>query len=417
MAGRVLERGHRTHREPDEVEGPQAERVDEGLEVVDQPVVAESVGRVPAGPAVASRVGEMDEEGAREQRQLGGEVLASDRRRAVEHHHRRTGAQDVVADVEAVGPDRRHLSPPAFPRPLSSADRSMRRYRRRKYRSGETPALRRIASSSASTRPMKRSWSPAENVSTTVHSRVAMAPSRSGRPVAPGCQAAPQKSSRPGPDRGMGEAIGDRLLALAEHVDRVAPIRPDHRGDEAAPIERHHHQRRLERDRAQGVDGDALRLIVREGGHDRDTRGEAAHHLAKAGPLDWLHDRSLRVRGPSGPRAARAKVGGRGGTTDRRRPFRGRPTSRPGGRYNRGDDHASLGSRRARACRFRAAHPGGRRPPRRPADRRRALRVHARRGAPVRDPPDADRGADVRGGAASRSWRWTWRSSIRATPG
>ena len=51
---------------------------------------------------------------------------------------------------------------------------------------------------SVSTRPMNRSWSPAENVSTTVHSRVAIAPSISGRPVSPGCQGAPQNRSRPG---------------------------------------------------------------------------------------------------------------------------------------------------------------------------------------------------------------------------
>ena len=48
---------------------------------------------------------------------------------------------------------------------------------------------------------MNRSWSPAENVSTTVHSSVAIAPSRSGRPVVPGCQAAPQNSLATGLDR------------------------------------------------------------------------------------------------------------------------------------------------------------------------------------------------------------------------
>src|SRR4029078_2975177 len=49
-----------------------------------------------------------------------------------------------------------------------------------------------------STLPMNRWWSPAENVSTVVHSRVAIEPSMSGKPVGPRCQAAPQNSSRPG---------------------------------------------------------------------------------------------------------------------------------------------------------------------------------------------------------------------------
>ena len=113
----VLQRGHRAHREPDEVEGLEPHGVDEGSEVVDQPVVAEPGGRVPAGPAVPASVGNMEPERAREQRDLGREVAAPNRRRAVEEHQRRPGAVDVIGDVEAVGLDRLHpkrlLPPPA----------------------------------------------------------------------------------------------------------------------------------------------------------------------------------------------------------------------------------------------------------------------------------------------------------------
>ena len=228
-------------------------------------LVLEAVRGVPARPAVSARIGQVDEEGPREERDLRGEILATGGRGAVEQDDRRTGPDDVVADVEAVGPDGRHGSGLRLP-----LDGGVRRLRRSggsgagSRGAGPRAAAAAPPSSSASTRPMNRSWSPAEKVSTTVHSRVAIAPSRSGRPVAPGCQAAPQKSSRPGFTAAWAKQSESALLALAEDVDRVSAVVADHRRDEPAPIQRHHDERRLERDRREGVDRDPLRPALGE---------------------------------------------------------------------------------------------------------------------------------------------------------
>ena len=103
-----LERGRRPHREPEQVEGREAERVGERLEVVDQPVVAEAVRGVPAGRRVAARVGQVAGEAPAEQRQLRGEVLAARRARAVEQEEGRAFPVHVVADLEAVRGQARH---------------------------------------------------------------------------------------------------------------------------------------------------------------------------------------------------------------------------------------------------------------------------------------------------------------------
>ena len=78
MPGGEPERGHRPHRVAHQVEGPEAERVGEGFEVVDQPLGAEALGGVPARPAVAARVGEVEPERLRESRDLGAEVSRPD---------------------------------------------------------------------------------------------------------------------------------------------------------------------------------------------------------------------------------------------------------------------------------------------------------------------------------------------------
>ena len=116
-AHRVLKRRHRAHREADEVERLELDPVDEGGEVIDQPVVAEPVGRIPAGPTMAARVRQVEAKGSREERDLGREVAAPDRRRPVQEDEGWAGAVDVIGDVDAIGLDRRHpsrlLPPPA----------------------------------------------------------------------------------------------------------------------------------------------------------------------------------------------------------------------------------------------------------------------------------------------------------------
>ena len=53
------------------------------------------------------------------------------------------------------------------------------------------------------------------------------------------------------------EAVGQRLLVFGQDVDGIAARGTHDRGQEAAPIERDHDQRRIERHRAQRVDRDA----------------------------------------------------------------------------------------------------------------------------------------------------------------
>ena len=55
------------------MERGQPEPVDERLQVVDQPLRLEAVGRVPARPAVAARIGEKQLERLGQGRDLGGE--------------------------------------------------------------------------------------------------------------------------------------------------------------------------------------------------------------------------------------------------------------------------------------------------------------------------------------------------------
>ena len=114
-AHRELERGHRAHRESDEMERRRARarrrtppRRRPGPRS-DQPPAG-----VPACRGVPARVGQVDQERLRESGDLGGEVLAPGRGRTVEHDQRWTGAVDLVADVEAVGVDGRHRRQPSW---------------------------------------------------------------------------------------------------------------------------------------------------------------------------------------------------------------------------------------------------------------------------------------------------------------
>ena len=83
-------------------------------EVVDQPGRLEAVGDIPAGPAVAARVRHEHLERRGHPGQLPTERVRRGRRRAVRDDKRRSGAADLVADVEAVGADGRH-GPPMLP--------------------------------------------------------------------------------------------------------------------------------------------------------------------------------------------------------------------------------------------------------------------------------------------------------------
>ena len=151
---------------------------------------------------------------------------------------------------------------------------------------------------------MNRSWSPAENVSTTVHSRVAIAPSierQAGRARVPG---GPAERVATRFDRRAGEAIGQRLLVLRQDVDGIPAGGPDDRGQEAATIQGDHHQRRVERDRAQGVDRDPERLLAVERADDRDAGHEMAHDPAErvgSDDVDGAHGRSLECARTIGP--------------------------------------------------------------------------------------------------------------------
>ena len=113
-----LQRGHRAHREPEEMERLDPERVDEGHDVVDEHRVGEAVGNVPTGAPVTARIGQVRQERLRKHGQLGGEVSTSGGTAAVEHHEGRPGADLVVADLEAVGSDGGHRADDASARGL-----------------------------------------------------------------------------------------------------------------------------------------------------------------------------------------------------------------------------------------------------------------------------------------------------------
>ena len=115
--------------QPTRWNGPRSSCVDECLEIVHQPPGLEAVGHVPARPAVPAGIREVQAEPGGERRDLGRVLLAPDQRRGVEQHHRRTVADDVVADVEVVGADLRHRRDATAPvravRAGSARDRSL----------------------------------------------------------------------------------------------------------------------------------------------------------------------------------------------------------------------------------------------------------------------------------------------------
>ncbi len=299
MADREAERRRPAHREPQEVERRQPEGVGEGTEVVDEPLVAEAVGRVPAGRGMAARVGDVAPERLAEQRQLRGEVLPPGRRRAVEEDDGRPGALDRVADVEPVGAQGGHR------RRRRVSRRATRACRRPAWpwraRSAGTGAGDRAAAAPpgrrpplASTRATSRRWSPASTRSTIRHSRTAIASSRRGIPAIPGCQAAPQKASRPGRDVRAREAVGQRVRPLAEDVHGVSARRLDRGQDEPPPVERDHDLGRIEADRGERVDRDPLGQRAVEGRDDRHARRELAHGQPEVGGAH-AHRASIRA--------------------------------------------------------------------------------------------------------------------------
>ncbi len=98
----VGERRGAAHREPEEVEPGQAKTIDERRQVLDEVGEAQAARRVVGRARVAAGVGEVTGEGLGETRQLGPEVLAPRRRRAVQEDEGWSGAGNVVGDLEAV---------------------------------------------------------------------------------------------------------------------------------------------------------------------------------------------------------------------------------------------------------------------------------------------------------------------------
>ena len=102
MVGGELERGRRSHREAEQMEGREAEGVGEREEVRDEVLVAQAAGDVVEGSAVGARVGDVAAERLREGRQLAAEVVAPQGRGAVEQDQWRPGAEHVIDDLEAI---------------------------------------------------------------------------------------------------------------------------------------------------------------------------------------------------------------------------------------------------------------------------------------------------------------------------
>ncbi len=100
--------GHRPHREAEQVDRLEAQRVGECGEVIDEPLRAEAVGDVPARAGVTSGVGQVDAEQVRQDGQLGREVVAARRTGAMEEHDRRPMPTDRIGHLQVVGVDRRH---------------------------------------------------------------------------------------------------------------------------------------------------------------------------------------------------------------------------------------------------------------------------------------------------------------------
>ena len=127
-ARRVGHGGHRAHREPEQVERGQAERVHEGLHVAGEQRLREAVGDVPARPTMGPGVGQVDAERLADRRELGGEVLAAGRGRAVQHDEREPGPFDVVPDLQLTGAHGRHSGQASgLPSTSVATARSMRR--------------------------------------------------------------------------------------------------------------------------------------------------------------------------------------------------------------------------------------------------------------------------------------------------
>jgi hypothetical protein len=87
-----------------------------------------------------------------------------------------------------------------------------------------------------------------------------------------------------------GEVRGQVLLRRGEHIDAERPVAPDRPQRQAAEVETHQHQRRVEGQRGDGAGGRAGRLAV---GADRRDHGDAGGEVAHGVP-------ELRRRDPGG---------------------------------------------------------------------------------------------------------------------
>ena len=223
-----------------------AERVGECREIVDQPAVGPAGGRVPAGRPWPRASGRKTRNAFAKS---GTWAAKSSAPGDVAPWSMISGGPapcDLVADVQAVGADRRHA--PAQPSGLPST--------------GPSPRLldAQVAAPVVEQRqrvvllvgeridpPDEQVVVAGRNGPTTVHSSDAIAPSRSGRPDG-------RASRRPA------EVLAARLTgAPAKQSDSACwsslrmltanrPGRADDRGDEPPAVERHHHQRRFEAD-------------------------------------------------------------------------------------------------------------------------------------------------------------------------
>ncbi len=108
VRGRQVERRRRPHREAEQVEGLETQRVGEGDHVGDEVGGGEAVGGIPAGRAVAAGVRPEHAEPRRQPVDRGPEADGPGRAGLVEHDQRRPVTVGRVGDLQTVRLDHRH---------------------------------------------------------------------------------------------------------------------------------------------------------------------------------------------------------------------------------------------------------------------------------------------------------------------
>src|SRR5579875_523076 len=78
-----------------------------------------------------------------------------------------------------------------------------------------------------------------------------------------------------------GKACCQVALILGQQIRCEIACLPDGVVNIGVAINTDQHERRIERERREGVDGDAQRMTIAHGCHNGDTRGEAAQHRTK----------------------------------------------------------------------------------------------------------------------------------------